>query len=250
MISKKAQIGTNCKFGEGAVINDDVIIGNNVTIGAHCLIDNGARISDDVQIHHGAIISSPPQDLKFKGEETQLYIGKGTVVREYATLNRGTAASGKTVIGENCLFMAYSHAAHDTRIGNNVVMANCASAAGHVEIGNWVIVGGLSGIKQFTKIGDHALITGVVLIVKDIPPFIIAGGTDMKYHGLNVIGLHRRGFSQERINKIKSVYDVIYNASLNFSDAVKKIKDEIEPDEDVNYILNFIEHSKYGIIKG
>jgi UDP-N-acetylglucosamine acyltransferase len=250
MISKKAQIGLNCKIGEGAIINDDVIIGNGVTIGAYCLIDDGARIDDNVQIHHGASISAQPQDLKFKGEITQLYIGKGTIVREYATLNRGTAASGKTVIGENCLFMAYSHAAHDTVIGNNVIAANCVSIAGHVEIGNWVIIGGLSGIKQFTKIGDHALITSCVMITKDIPPYIIAGGKDVKYEGLNVIGLRRRGFTSERINKIKSVYDVIYRSGLNFSDSLKKIKSEIEPDEDVNNIINFIEHSKYGIIKG
>lgn len=250
MISKKAQIGTNCRISEGAIINDDVIIGNNVTIGAYSLIDNGARISDDVQIHHGAVLSSPPQDLKYKGEETQLYVGKGTIVREYATLNRGTAASGKTVIGENCLFMAYSHAAHDTRIGNNVVAANCASIAGHVEIGSWVILGGLSGLKQFVKIGDHSLITSSVLIAKDVPPFVIAGGRDDKYHGLNVIGLRRRGFSSDRINKIKSVYDVIYYAGLNFSDSLKKIKNEFEPDEDVNNIISFIENSKYGIIKG
>jgi len=250
MISKKAQIGVGCKIGEGAIINDDVIIGNNVTIGSYALIDNGARISDDVVIHHGAVLSSPPQDLKYKNEPTELYVGKGTIVREYATLNRGTAQRYKTVIGENCLFMAYSHAAHDNIIGNNVIAANCVSIAGHCEISDWVIIGGLAGIKQFVKIGAHSLITSSLILVKDVPPFIIAGGKNVKYQGLNVIGLRRRGFTTERINKIKSVYDILYHSGLNVSDALKKIKDEFESEGDVKEIITFIENSKYGIIKG
>ena len=175
-ISTKAKIGTNVTVGDFTVIKDDVEIGNNVVVGSNVIIDNGARISDNVTLHHGAVISTIPQDLKFGGEVTTLEIGENTVVREYATLNRGTAASGKTVVGKDCLLMAYSHVAHDCRVGNNVIIANCGTLGGHVEVDDRAIVGGLVAVHQYVKIGTHSILAGFTKAVKDIPPYIMAGG--------------------------------------------------------------------------
>lgn len=251
MISKKAQIGENVNIGENATIEDDVIIGDNVSIGSCTFIGNGARISEGVKIFHGAIVSSAPQDLKYKNEPTTCHIGKNSVIRECATVSRGTTYSNNTGAGENCLLMAYSHIAHDCIVGDNVIFANCAALGGHVEVGDYVIFGGLVGVKQFTKIGKHSFITAGSLLTKDTPPFVIASGhIEVRYYGLNVVGLKRRGFSSDRIRKIKDVYEIIFNSQYNVSDAIKKIKNEIESGEDVNEIINFIEKSKNGIIKG
>ncbi len=248
-ISKKALIGDNVSVGEYTVIRDDVQIGNNVSIGTNVFIDNGARISDNVIIHHGAVISSIPQDMKFKGEDSILQIGEGTIVREYATLNRGTAFSGKTIIGKNCLIMAYAHVAHDCRIGDNVILANVANLGGHVVIDDWAIIGGITGIHQFCKIGKHSILATHSKVVKDVPPFITAGNNPLKYEGLNIIGLKRRGFTGEQITLIGKVYDIIYKSGLNFGDAVKQVEEKIEHTEIVNDIVNFIKSSERGIIR-
>jgi UDP-N-acetylglucosamine acyltransferase len=251
MISKKAQIGKNVIIGESVTIEDDVIIGDNVTVGSCAFIGNGARISEGVKIFHGAIVSAAPQDLKYKNEPTICEIGENTIIRECASVHRGTTNRKKTVVGGNCLIMSYAHIAHDCLIGNNVIMANCASLAGHVSISDWVIIGGLAGIVQFLRAGKHSFVTAGTLVTKEIPPFIIAHGTqDVRFMGLNVVGLKRRGFENDRIRKIKDVYELIFNSQYNVSDAIKKIKNEIESDDDVTEIINFIETSKNGIIKG
>jgi len=248
-VSKKAQIGKNVIIGDYTVIKDDVIIGDNVEIGSNIIIDNGARIGSNVKLHHGAVVSTIPQDLKFKGEVTTLEIGDGTVVREYATLNRGTSYSNKTVIGKNCLIMAYVHVAHDCVLGDNVIMANSVNLGGHVQIGDWVVVGGMSGIHQFTKIGKHTIIATNSRVVKDVPPYITAGNTPLKYEGLNLIGLRRRGFTNVRINKIDAAYSTIYRSGLNISKAVEELKKEKNFTEEVKEIINFIESSERGIIQ-
>ena len=247
-VSNKAKIGTNVTIGDFTVIKDDVVIGNNVKIGSNVLIDDGARISDNVILHHGAVVSSIPQDLKFKGEVTTLEIGESTVVREYATLNRGTEANGKTVVGKNCLLMAYSHVAHDCTIGDNVIIANCGTLGGHVEIGDWAIVGGLVAVHQFVKIGAHTLLAGFTKAVKDIPPYIIAGSNPMKYEGVNIIGLKRRGFTVEQIDSIKEFYKLLYKSGLNISDAVKQITASIAGTNETGVILDFISRSTRGIL--
>lgn len=249
-ISKKAKIGNNVIVGDYTVIKDDVEIGNNVEIGSCVLIDNGARISDSVKIHHGAAISTIPQDLKFKGEQSVLVIGENTIVREYATLNRGTEASGKTVVGKNCLIMAYSHIAHDCIVGNNVIAANCTTLGGHVIIENWVVIGGLVGIHQFVRIGQHTMIAFLGRIVKDIPPYITAGREPVKFEGLNLTGLRRRGFTSEQIQGIETAYSIIYKSGLNVSEALAKIKSEVIITGEIREIISFIESSTRGIIKG
>lgn len=248
-VSKKAQIGDNVKIGDYTVIKDDVQIGNNVDIGSNVLICDGARISDDVKIHHGAVVSSIPQDLKFKGEDSILQIGKGSIIREYATLNRGTAFSGKTSIGKNCLIMAYGHVAHDCTLGDNVILANCVNLGGHVFIDEWAIIGGIIGIHQFCKIGKHVIIASHSRIVKDVPPYITAGNFPLKFEGLNLVGLKRRNFTEKQIKNITDVYDILYKSGLNFGDAVKKIEIEFKPTAEVKEILNFVKSSERGIIR-
>ncbi|MBM4157543.1 MAG: acyl-ACP--UDP-N-acetylglucosamine O-acyltransferase [Ignavibacteria bacterium] len=249
-VSKKARIGTNVIIGEYTVIKDDVIIGNDVKIGSNVLIDNGARISNNVIIHHGAVISTPPQDLKFEGEITTFEIGENTVIREYATLNRGTKHSYMTVVGKNCFLMAYSHIAHDCKIGDNVIIANAVNMGGHVIIDDWAIIGGIVAIHQFCRIGKHAIIGGGFRAVKDVPPFILAGNVPLKYEGLNFVGLKRRGYTNEQIENIRNVYNIIYKSKYNVSDAIKKIKNEIEQTPEIKTITDFIEASSRGIIRG
>jgi UDP-N-acetylglucosamine acyltransferase len=250
LISKKAQIGNNVKIHEYTVVEDDVIIGDNVEVGSNVIIGNGARISDNVKIHHGAVISTPPQDLKFKGEITTLEIGKNTVIREYATLNRGTKYSDKTIVGEDCYIMAYVHIAHDCIIGNNVILANTVQMGGHVEIHDWAIIGGLVGIHQFTKIGQHSIIGFNFRTGKDVPPYIVAGNFPLRFEGINTIGLKRRGFTDEKIQNIKNIYDAIYRSGMNVSDALDRIKKDYPMSDEVEVILDFIEKSKRGIIRG
>ncbi|MEO8665710.1 MAG: acyl-ACP--UDP-N-acetylglucosamine O-acyltransferase [Ignavibacteria bacterium] len=250
VISKKAIIGNNVKIKDFTTIEDDVIIGDNVEIDSNVLIANGARISNNVKIHHGAIISTQPQDLKFGGEQTTLEVGEGTVIREYATLNRGTKHSNKTVVGSDCFIMAYAHIAHDCRIGNNVIIANAVQMGGHVVIDDFTIIGGLVPIHQFTKIGQHVMIGGGFRVVKDIPPYLLAAGFPLKYEGVNVVGLRRRGFTSDQIENIRNAYKEIYNSDLNVSDAVKKIKETFQLSPEINNIISFIESSERGIVRG
>lgn len=249
-ISKKAKIGSNVSVRDYTTIEDDVVIGNNVEIGSCVYIANGARISDNVKIHHGAVVSTIPQDLKFSGEETVFEIGEGTVIREYTTLNRGTKESGKSSIGKNCFIMAYAHVAHDCHVGDNVIIANSVQMGGHVEIGDWAIIGGIVPIHQFTKIGTHVMIGGGFRTVKDVPPYALAGNTPLKFEGVNSVGLRRRGFSNEQIAGIKNAYDVIYYSGYNVSDAVKKIEESGNIPDEVRIILNFIAGSKRGLVRG
>ena len=250
IVSKKAKIGKNVIIKDFVTIEDDVEIGDNVEIGSHVFIASGVRISNKVKIHYGAVVGTIPQDLKFGGEETTLEIGEGTIVREYATLNRATKESKKTIIGKNCFLMAYVHVAHDCRVGDNVILANSVQMGGHVVIEDWAIAGGLVGIHQFTKIGQHSIIGAGFRTVKDVPPYITAGSVPLKYEGVNVIGLRRRGFTNEQITTIKNVYYEIYNAGLNVSDAVKKIKDSFEITPEVQNIIDFINASNRGILRG
>jgi UDP-N-acetylglucosamine acyltransferase len=248
-VSKKAQIGKNVIIGEFTVIKDDVIIGNNVEISSNVLIDNGARIADNVKIFHGSVVSTIPQDLKFAGEYSTFELGEGTIVREFATLNRGTLQRGKTVVGKNCLLMCFTHVAHDCIVGNNVILANSVNLGGHVEVDDFAIVGGVLPVHQFVKIGKHVMIGAAFRVTKDVPPYILAGGVPLRYEGVNSIGLRRRGFTNEQINKIKSIYEIIYFSEYNVSDAVRKIKDDFEQDEIIKTIIDFIGASNRGIIR-
>jgi UDP-N-acetylglucosamine acyltransferase len=211
---------------------------------------NGARIGKNCKIFPTAVISGIPQDLKFKGEETTAEIGDRTSIREGVTVNRGTAAIGKTIIGNDCLLMAYCHIGHDCSIGNFCIIGNTTGLAGEVRVDDWAIISGGSLVHQFTRIGAHVIVGGGGKIRIDVPPFIKADREPLSYMGLNSIGLTRRGFAKERIDEIHNIYRVIYQNGMNFSQALEYIEKEFKQSPDRDYIIEFIRTSERGIIRG
>lgn len=250
IISPKAELGDNIIIKDFAVVEDNVIIGNNTIIEQCAIIKNGAAIGNNCKIYNGAVISSDPLDLTFKGEPTSLTIGDNTTIREYSTISKGTVKMGKTTVGENTYIMPYGHIAHDCSVGNNVIFVISVGIAGHVIVEDWVYISAFVGVHQFVKIGKHSLITFLTRVTQDVPPFVIAGGYEISYTGLNIVGLRRRGFDNKRIGSIKKAYDIIYNSEYNFSDALKCIKDTLELTDDIKDIIKFVENSERGIIRG
>lgn len=248
-VSEKAQIGKNVQIEPFAVIYDDVVIGDNCYIGANVVIFPGARIGNNCRIFPGASIAAIPQDLKFDNEYTTVEIGDNNTIREFVTINRGTAASGKTVVGNNNLIMAYVHIAHDCVVGNNCVLANNTTLAGHITIEDYVITGGMSAIHQFVHVGQHSILAGGSLVDKDIPPFIKVGKFPASYCGINSVGLHRRGFSQEDINEIQAIYKIVFQSGLMYSKALEEVK-SLKQTKYTNIIATFIEKADRGLIKG
>jgi len=249
VVSPKAKIGKNVKISPFVTIEEDVVIGDGSQIGPNAVIMSGSRIGQNCQIFPGAIIGAAPQDLKFKGEYSTLEVGDNTIIREYCTLNRGTAANEKTVVGSNCLLMAYVHIAHDCIVGNHCVLANNSTLAGHVELEDYVILGGMSAVHQFTRIGAHAMLGGGVLLNKDVPPFVRVAHYPASYIGVNVIGLKRRGFSVETIEAIQDIYHQLFVAKQGRADALANI-DALDNSKEKEQILQFIEDSEIGIVKG
>jgi UDP-N-acetylglucosamine acyltransferase len=249
IVDPKAELGKDVSIGPYTIINEGVRIGDNVQIGSNVLIDSGAIIGRNCKIHHGAVLATPPQDLKFGGEKTFLEIGENTVIREYATINRGTRHRGKVTVGSNCFIMMYAHIAHDCIIGNNVILANSVNIAGHVEVEDYAIIGGVVPVHQFTRIGAHSIIGGGFRVPKDVPPYILAGGYPLRYMGLNIIGLKRRNFSADTILNLKKACRILFQSQYNTTQAVEKIKSEIDPLPEIKHLLEFIEKSERGIIK-
>lgn len=250
VIHPGAKIGANVKIGPFVTIADNVEIGEGTEIASNVTILEGARIGKNCKIHSGAVISGIPQDLKFKGEETVAIIGDNTTLRECVTVNRGTASKGKTVVGSNCLIMAYCHVAHDCVLGNNVIMSNACQIAGEVVIDDFAVIGGGSLVHQFTHIGTGVMLQGGSHVNKDIPPFAMAGREPISYVGINIVGLRRRGFTAQQINAITEAYRYIYLSGLNNSDAIARIKQETEPSAERDLIVNFVENSTRGILRG
>lgn len=248
VIDPSAQIGDNVKVGPFVTIEGNVEIGEGTIIDSNVSIHSGARIGKNCHIHSGAVISDIPQDLKFKGEDTIVVIGDNTSIREFVTIHRGTASKGKTVVGSNCLIMAYCHVAHDCLVGNHVIMSNQVQLAGEVVVGDWAVLGGGSLVHQFTHIGEHVMLQGGALVNKDLPPFVMAGRYPLSYEGVNSVGLHRRGFSEEQINQINAVYRTLYLSGLNNSDALVKIEEELPQSLERDIIVNFVRNSKRGVV--
>ena len=214
-VNPKAQIGKNVTIEAFATVDKNVIIGDDCRIDNNAVIRSGTRLGNNVHIFAGAVIGEVPQDLKFQGEETTAEIGDNTMIREYVTVNRGTAAKNKTFIGKNCLLMAYTHVAHDCYLGNHVILVNSSQVAGEVEIDDFAILGGSTLVHQFCKIGKHAMTQGGIKVAKDIPPYVKAAREPAAYTGVNSIGLRRRGFSNEQIDSIRNIYRVIFTQILN-----------------------------------
>jgi len=249
IVDSTAEIGDNVTIGPFTIVEPNVIIEDNVTIGANCLVAEYTELKKKATLFHGVVVGTVPQDLKFEGEKTKLIIGEGTTLREYAMLNRGTAESGQTVVGKNCLLMAYTHVAHDCVIGDNVIMANSVNLAGHIEIGDFAIIGGVVPVHQFVKIGAHSMIGGGFRVQQDICPYALVGGYPLKIAGLNAIGLKRRGFSKESISLLDKTFKILFFSNLNTTQAVEKIKNEVELSTEVKTVLDFIERSTRGMVK-
>ncbi len=250
VVGSRAHLGDNVSVGPFSVIEDDVVIGDGSWVGPHAYIANGSRLGKNCKVFPGAVVGGPPQDLKYKGEPTTVEIGDNAVIRECVTLNRATVETGRTIIGNDCLFMAYTHVGHDCRVGNNVIIANCSPLGGHVHIGDYVIIGGLSPVHQFVHVGDHAMIAGGFRAVKDVPPYILCGHEPLSFEGLNIVGLRRRGFSAKSLEMLDKTYRLIYRSNLNVSQAVARIKEEVEMVPEVKKVLDFIAASKRGILPG
>jgi UDP-N-acetylglucosamine acyltransferase len=256
MISNLAYVHPDARLAENVTvepftyISGNVVIGEGTWVGPHATILDGARIGKNCKIFSGAIISGIPQDLKFHGEETTAEIGDNTSIREGVTISRGTAAVGKTVVGNNCLLMALSHVAHDCHVGNNCILGNVAGLAGEVKIDDWVIISGGTFVHQFSHIGSHVIIGPICKVRLDVPPFIKAERDPLSYLGLNVVGLSRRGFEKERINEIHNIYRAIYQNGMNTTIALAYVEKKFAPSPDRDYILEFIRKSERGIIRG
>lgn len=250
-IHPQAKIADNVVIEPFATIYKDVEIGEGTWIGPNVSIMDGARIGKNCRIFPGAVISAPPQDMKYKGEATTLSVGDNTTIRECVTLNRGTALDKNTTsIGKNCLLMAYVHVAHDCVIGNNVIIANSVQLAGHIEVQDYAFIGGASAVHQFVCIGAHSIISGGSLVRKDVPPYTKAGREPLSYVGINSVGLRRRGFTSEQIYEIQDIYRTIFLKKFNITRAMDIIETDRQPTEIRDEILDFIRNSNRGVMKG
>lgn len=249
IIDPKAEIGEGVEIGPYSIIEQDVVIGQGTKIGPHVIIREGTRIGERCQIYQFASIGEAPQALAYRGEKTNLIIGDHNIIREFVTLHRGTSkGGGKTIIGSNNYFMAYSHVAHDCIIGNQVILANGATLAGHILIEDYAIIGGLSAIHQFCRVGTHAFISGLTGVTLDVPPYMLAAGNRAKLYGLNSVGLKRHNFPEETIKALKKAYRIIFRSNLTLENAIKRVQeDEISQLPEVQHLIIFIQHSKRGI---
>lgn len=250
IITPGARLAENVSVGPYTVIGEHVVIGAGTRVAGHVVIEGWTEIGRDNQIFQFSSIGAAPQDLKYAGQETYLKIGDRNRIREFTTLNRGTAeGGGVTSIGHDNLFMAYSHVAHDCMVRDQVILANGATLAGHVEVETAAILGGLSAVHQFTRIGCHAMISGGSMVNQDIPPYTVAQGDRAKTVGLNLIGLKRRGFSEETVRGIKKAYRMIFRSGLRLEEALQKVNDEIDGSPELDHFINFIRDSQRGIAR-
>ncbi|MES2278412.1 MAG: acyl-ACP--UDP-N-acetylglucosamine O-acyltransferase [Bacteroidota bacterium] len=249
-IHPQARIAENVVIDPFVTIHKDVEIGEGTWIGSNVTIMDGARIGKNCRIFPGAVISAIPQDLKYKGENTHVVIGDNTTIRECVTINRGTNDRFKTEIGSNCLIMAYCHVAHDCLVGNNCIFSNNTTLAGHITVGDNVVLAGMVAIHQFVKVGSHAFVTGGSLVRKDVPPYVKAAREPLSYAGINSVGLRRRGFSEDKINEIQDIYRTLFVRNYNVTKALEIIEADFRPTQERDEILNFIQGSQRGIMKG
>ena len=249
VVSAKARIGNSVKIGAFAVVEDDVEIGDGADIRTHSVLCNGSRIGAAAAIYPNAVIGAEPQDLKYRGESTLAIIGQRTVIRECATVNRGTTYSGEARVGDDCLIMAYSHVAHDCVVGNNVIISNVSQLAGHVTIGDWAILGGMVKVVQFCRIGKHSMIGAGVKVTKDIPDYALVGREPARIESINKIGLRRRGFSNETIDGIEKFFDTVFLGKYNTTEGIEEFLRTNEPINEVSELIEFIRSSKKGVVR-
>ncbi len=247
IVDPGAELGQGVQVGPYSIIGPNVTIGTQTTIGPHVYIERNTRVGRECFIAKGAVLGTEPQDLKFEGEDTVLVVGDRTTIREYATLNRGTRASGSTEVGSGCLLMAYAHVPHDSRIGDHVIVANAVQMGGHVVIEDWATVGGLTAIHQFVRIGTHAFVGGGSRVPKDVAPYTRAAGNPLQLYGLNSVGLERRGFSLATRQELKRAYRILFSSSMNLSQAIVELRSHGGLIEEVERLVAFIESSERGV---
>ena len=250
IVSPDAVIGADCYIGPFSTVGAEVTLGTGVRLDSHVVVDGRTSIGDETHVFPFASIGLAPQDLKYGGEPTATEIGKRNHIREFVTIHRGTeGGGGLTKIGDDNLLMAQAHVAHDCQLGSNIIMANAATLAGHVEIADRANIGAYSGVHQFCRVGLEAFVGGYSVVVKDAPPYAIIQGNHAKCYGLNKVGLKRRGYSKDTIEKLHHAYHLLLTAKLNTTQAVERIKAEISDCKEVDILVNFIETSKRGIVK-
>ena len=250
IVASEAKIGEGCRIGPFCIVGAEVALGDRVELDSHVVVDGRTTVGDETHVYPFASIGLAPQDLKYAGEPTATEIGRRNQIREFVTIHRGTeGGGGLTKIGDGNLLMAQAHVAHDCQIGNDVIMANAATLAGHVEIADRANVGAYSGVHQFCRVGVEAFIGGYSVVVKDAPPYAVIQGNHAKCYGLNKVGMKRRGYSRETIDKLNHAYHLLLTAKLNTSQAVERIKEEIKDCQEVDNLVSFIETSKRGIVK-
>jgi UDP-N-acetylglucosamine acyltransferase len=249
IIDPEAELGNGVTVGPFAVIEGDVVIGDGTSLGPHTVVYNGTRLGKDCRIFQGAGLGQIPQDLKFKGEETVLRIGDRAIIREFCTMNRGTAARGETVIGNDCTFLAYCHVGHDCVIGDGVIVSNNLAMAGHVEVGNNVTIGGVCAIHQFVRIGDCAMIQVQSYVTQDVVPYALVGADPLRISGVNKVKLERLGYSPERCQTIKRAYRTLFREGLNLKDAIATLEETCPGDTDILLLTKFLRESSRGIVR-
>lgn len=250
IVHPRAQLGDDVTVGPYSVIGADVVIGDGTWIGAHVVIDGRTTLGARNRVFHGACLGIEPQDLKYRGEATQLVIGHENTIREYATLHRACIDEESTIVGDHNLIMAYAHIAHNCRIGSRVILANSVNLAGHVEIHDHAIIGGVVPVHQFVRIGRHAMIGGGCRVAKDVPPFVKAAGHPLRVAGLNSIGLERNGFDPGRRAVLKRAYRILFRSKLNVHQALDRLRQEFGVDDDVATLVDFVAQSERGITLG
>lgn len=245
-----AELDTDVEIGPYAVIGEHVKVGRGTRIGPSAVVDGWTEIGENNQIFHLSSIGAIPQDLKYRGEQTYLRIGNGNIIREFATIHLGTVTGdGETTIGNNNLFMAYCHVAHDCHIGNHVIMANGSTLAGHVTVEDFAILGGLSAVHQFTRVGESAMLSGGTMVGQDVLPFSVASGNRAKSYGLNSVGLKRRRFSPDLISRIKTAYRLIIRSGLRLDEALHRVRSEVPLSPEIEHLIAFAEKSERGICR-
>ena len=249
IVDPDAQLGQGVVVGPWALIGPGVTVGDGTEIGARVVVERDTVLGEDCRLFPGAVLGTDPQDLKYQGEPTVLEVGDRTVIREFATLNRGTIASGRTTVGSDCLLMAYCHVAHDCELGNHVILSNSVNMAGHVLIEDWVIVGGITPIHQFVRLGAHAFVGGASRIAQDVPPYCRAAGNPSSLFGLNSVGLERRGFSEEVRAALKKTYRILFQSKLNVAEAIARVEAEVLPIPEVLHLTSFVQASERGVTR-
>lgn len=247
VIDEDAVLGAGVTVGPGSIIGPGVIVGEGTRIDSNVLIERDTTLGSHCRVHHGAVLGTDPQDLKYEGEPAHVVVGDRTVIREYVTVNRGTRASGKTAIGSDCLLMAYAHVAHDCHLGDRVILANSVNMGGHVTIYDWAIIGGMTPIHQFVRIGEHAFVGGASRVAKDVAPYVRCAGSPLEVFGLNSVGLRRRGFDGAVRTELKRAYRLFFLSKLNVSQAIARARQELELIPEVERFISFFEHSERGV---